>query len=441
MNASRPRFRFDSLFGLTSLTIALTLLAFALISAGATSYFVIVPMAKRSAEDLAAEIATAAVALQWMPAIERAQFREQLMHDHGIVVAERMPVSHLLPSASEAVPYFRDALEKHSLHDFAIFAGDEDSQIWVDIRAAGDSYWLGFDGDRLGTNPPLALVLALGGGALLTFAASMFVVRRITRHLNYLSEASREIGQGRMPAEVPTAGPEEISALAETFNQMSANLRQMEENRTVMIAGLSHDLRTPLTRLGLAVEMLDENADQELLARIRRNLDAMNKLITEFLLFSRGMEKSNPVRLQLWEVVESLLIDLEAEGVDVRLNKCDSPATYVADRDVLERVLLNLLKNAVQYGRGSPVDVNLHCSDDGGVVEIMDRGPGIPADEVESAFQPFQRLQAGQRLRASGSGLGLAIARQLADRHGWAIELVPREGGGTIARVVLPAAH
>jgi two-component system osmolarity sensor histidine kinase EnvZ len=244
-----------------------------------------------------------------------------------------------------------------------------------------------------------------------------------------------------MPADVPTVGPAEISALAETFNQMSGNLRRMEENRTVMIAGLSHDLRTPLTRLGLAVEMLDEDADRELLARIRRNLDAMNKLITEFLLFSRGMEKSDPVRLHLWEVVESLLIDLEAEGVDVRLNKCDSPATYVADREVLERVLLNLLKNAVQYGLGSPVDVNLRCSDDGGVVEIMDRGPGIPADEVESEFQPFQRLQAGQRLRASGSGLGLAIARQLADRHGWAIELVPREGSGTIARVVLPAAH
>ena len=82
----------------------------------------------------------------------------------------------------------------------------------------------------------------------------------------------------------------------------------------------------------------------------------------------------------------------------------------------------------------------VHCSDDGGVVEIMDRGPGIPPDEVESAFQPFQRLETGQKLRASGSGLGLAIARQLADRHGWTIELVPREGGGTIARVVLPPA-
>jgi two-component system osmolarity sensor histidine kinase EnvZ len=438
VNTARPRFRFDSLFGLTSLTIALTLLAFALISAGATVYFVVLPMAKRSAEDLAAEIATAAVALQWMPARERAPFREQLMHDHGIVVADRLPATS--PLASNELPYFREALQKHSLHEFNIEESVNNSQIWVDIQAGDKSYWLGFDSGRLGTNPPLALVLVLGGGALLTLAVSLFVVRKITRHLNIFSAAARKIGQGRLSAEVSTSGPAEISALAEAFNQMSANLHRMAENRTVMIAGLSHDLRTPLTRLGLAVEMLDESADQELLTRIRRNLGAMNNLITEFLLFSRGMERINPVRLRLWEILESLIIDLEADGVDVRLNRCDNPATYVADREVLERILLNLLKNAVQYGQGVPVDVDLHCSDDGGVVDIMDRGPGIPPDEVESAFQPFQRLETGQKLRASGSGLGLAIARQLADRHGWTIELVPREGGGTIARVVLPPA-
>jgi len=439
VNAGRPRFRIDSLFGLTSLTIALTLLAFSLIAASATNYLVVLPMAKRSAEDLAAEVATAAVALQWLPTSERDQFGEQLLHDHGIVVTDRLPDSSPLPS--NELPYFREALAKHSLHEFSILTGHGNSQIWVDIHSGANEYWLGFDNGRLGTNPPLALVLALGGGALLTLSVSLFVVRRITRHLYRLSLAARELGQGRTPAKVPTTGPVEISALADTFNHMSANLQRMAENRTVMIAGLSHDLRTPLTRLHLAVEMLDENADRELLARIRRNLAAMNNLISEFLLFSRGMERVNPVRLQLWEILESLILDLEADGVDVRLNRCDNPATYIADREVLERILLNLLKNAVQYGQGAPVEVDLHCSDDGGVVEIMDRGPGIPPDEVESAFLPFQRLEAGQRLRASGSGLGLAIARQLADRHGWTIELVPREGGGTIARVVLPPMH
>jgi two-component system osmolarity sensor histidine kinase EnvZ len=104
----------------------------------------------------------------------------------------------------------------------------------------------------------------------------------------------------------------------------------------------------------------------------------------------------------------------------------------------LDRLLVNLMENAAHYGRGSKINVDLHCDEAGVLIEISDRGPGIPGDQVEAVFRPFHRLESARGSRTGGSGLGLAIARQLADKHNWSVELLPREGGGTVAKVVLP---
>ena len=98
----------------------------------------------------------------------------------------------------------------------------------------------------------------------------------------------------------------------------------------------------------------------------------------------------------------------------------------------------NLLKNAAQYSKGKPVDVELHCSEEAVSIEVCDRGPGIPTDKIEKAFKPFERLQPARGMATSGSGLGLAIVRELATKHGWTIDLLPRDGGGTVARLGLP---
>jgi two-component system osmolarity sensor histidine kinase EnvZ len=222
---------------------------------------------------------------------------------------------------------------------------------------------------------------------------------------------------------------------------MSSDLQQLSENRTVMIAGISHDLRTPLTRLGLAVEMLDQDSDPELIERIRRNLDTMNNLIGQFLQFSHGVEGETPVQLDLWQMVDSLASDAKLEGNKLHLHRNNPPCVYFADPVALERVLSNLLKNAVQYGEGKPIDINLNCSEDAVAVEICDRGPGIPADQVSTVFKPFHRLEMSRGRRVGGSGLGLAIAYQIALKHHWSIELLPRDGGGTVARLGLPTAR
>jgi two-component system osmolarity sensor histidine kinase EnvZ len=427
-----------SLLGRTAITIAVTLLAFMAISMAAAVYFVYNPMAKRHAEDFAAIIVSAAHLLQDLPVEMHAELEDRLLEDHGLIVAEQPFESYESTSDLPYYPFFHKALDERAGEDLRIIESAESPIIWVDVSAHGKIYRLGFDRQRLGINPPVVLIFVVGVGALLTLLASFLEVRRVVRPLNRLSSAVKKIARGGDLPRVPEEGPEEIASLARTFNRMSSDLQQLSENRTVMIAGISHDLRTPLTRLGLAVEMLNEDSDPELIARIRHNLDTMNSLIRQFLQFSQGVEGECPVQLDLWQMIESLAADLKLEGSELQLHRNDPPCVYFADAVALERVLENLLKNAVQHGNGKPIDVDLHCNEEEVTIEISDRGPGIPPEEVHAVFRPFHRLKTARDLSSNGTGLGLAIANQLALKHNWTIRLLPRDGGGTVAKLCLP---
>ena len=435
------RLRPATLFGRTALTIATTLLSFTLVSMGAMIYFVVIPMAKRSADDFAAEFVSAAHALQELPEEQHEQLKEELLVDHGLIVTERIPGKARELMDTPYLMFFRESLNRLAGEELAIIGDEPGPLIWVDVPAHGRMHRIGFDRERLGTNPPLALAAIIIGGAGLTLLVSLLEVRRVVNPLDRLSKAVRDVRLGQKPKPVEETGPEEIVALARTINRLSTDISEMAENRTVMIAGISHDLRTPLTRLAIAVEMIEEQSRPELIAGIRRDLDAMNDLISQFLEFTRGGDDGGSlVQVDLWKMIEVLAADLEREGAVLRLHRNDPPCVFFINSIALQRVLANLLKNAAQYGKGKPVDVTLHCSSAEVAIEVCDRGPGIPADDVESAFRPFHRLQPARELKTGGSGLGLAIVKAIALKHNWTIELLPREGGGTVARLSLPTA-
>jgi two-component system osmolarity sensor histidine kinase EnvZ len=427
--------------GHAAITIALTLSLFLILSTSAIYYFIVIPMAKRSAEDFAAEIVSAAHLFQVLPEEMHQQIKDELLHDHGLIVAEQESVESEDFSDALYLSYFRESLQRHAGRELLIVEAQNGALIWVDVPVEEGLMRFGFDKQRLGTNMPVALILVIIMGVILTMGASLFEVHRVTKPLNHIASAVRKVSEGQSSSLLPEEGPDEIAALAKAFNKMSSNLRQLSENRTVMIAGISHDLRTPLTRLELAVEMLDDNSDKELISRIRRNLNEMDSLIGQFLQFSRGIEDACPVQVDLWNILESLATDLSAEQVELHLHRCHPPCVYFADPDALRRVLSNLLTNAVHYGGGRAIDVYLRCSEEAVTVEICDRGPGIPAEKTEAVFRPFHRLETARNVRSGGSGLGLAIARQLALKHGWTISLLSREGGGTIAKLELSIEH
>lgn len=434
------KLRPTSLFGRTAITIALTLLFFTLVSMSAVIYFVMYPMAKRSTDDFAAEFVSAAHALQDLPEHQHEELKKELLEDHGLIVTDHVPAGDQESINTPYLALFRESLNRLAGEELMIIGDQPGPIIWVDVPAHGKMHRIGFDRERLGTNPPLALAAIIGGGAALTILVSLLEVRRVVNPLDRLSRAVRDVGLGQQPAPVEESGPEEIAELARTINRLSADIGEMAENRTVMIAGISHDLRTPLTRLAIAVEMLDERSRPELIAGIQRDLDAMNDLISQFLEFTRGADEGGLVQVDLWRIIEALAGDLEREGAELRLQRNDPPCVFFADPVALQRVLANLLKNAAQYGKGQPIDVALHCSAAEVAIEVCDRGPGIPPEKVESAFRPFQRLQPARENRTGGSGLGLSIVKVIAQKHGWTIDLLPREGGGTIARLGLPTA-
>jgi len=401
-----------SLFGRSAMTIALTLLVFMTFSMSAAVYFIAIPMAERSADDFAAVIVSAAHTMQNLPHEMHEQFQHQLLLDHGLIVTEETPA---LAKKTFDVPYyvfFQESLARRAGRELAISESEKGPLIWVDIPTDHRTIRMGFNRERLGTNPPVVLLLAIGVGALLTLLTSLMEVRRVVRPLADMSVAVQEVGRGHSPPALSEDGPEEIAALARAFNRI-------------------------LTRLGLAVEMLNEDSQPDLIADIRRDLAAMKSLIGQFLQFSQGLERSNPIELDLEDFLEEQAADLRRDGVEVQVSGC-GPCPFVADPVALERVLANLMENAGHHGGGEPVDVNLRCDEASVSIEICDRGPGIPADQAEAVFQPFHRLETARSSKTGGSGLGLAIARQLANKHGWTIELLPRKDGGTVANVVLP---
>jgi two-component system osmolarity sensor histidine kinase EnvZ len=396
-----------SLLFRTAVTITLALLTFMIITLGAAVYFVAMPIGKRSADDLAALMILAANTWHESAPETHANLRQRLLADHGLSVAAQAPS---LPELNIDYPYFlflRDALTRRTGTEITLLRNPGGSRVWVDLEIQGETVRLGVERTRVSASPPIVLLLVITGGALLALFASLAVVRRVAGPLERLSQAAREVGRGESPQPLAEDGPEELAALARAFNRMSLEVQELLENRTVMVAGISHDLRTPLTRLGLAVEMLNDNEDPDLVAGVRRDLAAMEQLIKQFMELAQGLSNACKDELDLRDPV------------------------------ALERILANLLANAAHYGGGKDIEVELQCDEQHPCMLISDRGPGIPDEHRQAVFRPFHRLDSARENRTGGSGLGLAIARQLADKNGWRIELRPRDGGGTVAALEL----
>ncbi|MCC6610647.1 MAG: HAMP domain-containing protein [Burkholderiales bacterium] len=305
---------------------------------------------------------------------------------------------------------------------------------WVSFRIAEDEYWVMLPRERVERKralqwlgwAALALALALLGAYVIVF--------RLKRPLRALTQAAAEVGRGRNPAPVAESGPDEIRTLAHAFNQMSRDLARLEDDRALILAGVSHDLRTPLARLRLSIEM--SRADPPLKQGMDADIDEIDRIIGQFLDFARseGGEPAGP--LDLAALARECVQQYRERGYAVEAEIGAVPE--LAGRALaLKRMLVNLVDNAIRYGEKDVV-VATRAEGSNAVVEVRDRGPGIPASEVDRLKQPFTRLEVA-RTGHSGSGLGLAIVERIARMHDATFELLPREGGGLIARVTLPA--
>ena len=318
--------------------------------------------------------------------------------------------------------------------------------MWVSFSIEDDDYWVRLRRDRLQPPVPLqwfgwgalALVIALLGAYLL--------VRRITRPLRALTHAAHAVGRGAMPEPLAESGASEMADVARAFNQMAHDLKVQEQNRALILAGISHDLRTPLSRLRLGVEMSSDDTFRDGMVA---DIEQMDQVIGQFLEFARsGQDDASPLEeVQIREVCRQLVEHNRGLGRVIELS-ADGAITPIRGRAAaLRRALANLVENAFRYG-GEPAQVSISLRADARdvIVDVMDRGPGIPPEDAERLKQPFVRLDEARGsadgstdTTQGGSGLGLAIVDRIARRHRATLELLPRDGGGLIARLRFPA--
>jgi two-component system osmolarity sensor histidine kinase EnvZ len=302
----------------------------------------------------------------------------------------------------------------------------------VSYSIEDDTYWVRIPRERLERRIAVRWfawgVLALA----LALVAAYFIVSRVSRPLRTLATAAGELGRGRMPAPVPESGPQEIQTLAHAFNQMTRDLSRLEQDRALILAGVSHDLRTPLARLRLGLELGSQ--DEELRAGMHGDIEEMDRIIGQFLDFARldGGEADQP--LDLAALVGEAAERYRKLGRDLAVST--EPVEVSGKPLMLRRALANLVDTALRYGGPEPmVEVSLRRAGHGAVLEVMDRGPGIPESEMERLKQPFTRLEQA-RSGSGGSGLGLAIVDRVMQAHRGRFELASRAGGGLVARLV-----
>jgi len=304
---------------------------------------------------------------------------------------------------------------------------------WIKLVAGDRAYWAGFQLPRPSEDAPSrALEWSVVIGAVLLVSAYAFA-RYLARPLRELNDAVASVGRGVSPPPLPENGPSEIVNLNRGFNEMLSNLRQIEEDRALLLAGVSHDLRTPLARLrlGIEVETHDEKARQGMVD----DIEAMDRIISQFLDFARDGREAPLETHDPGDIVATVVERRQRAGHDVRFARGE-PVQLPLRAIAFMRLVTNLVDNALRHG-APPVEITTRYANGSAVLEVADRGPGIPTEQVERLKRPFTRGEPA-RSGAAGAGLGLAIVDRIARLHGGALDLLPREGGGTIARVRLP---
>lgn len=301
----------------------------------------------------------------------------------------------------------------------------QDPNIWITIPMLGRG--------EADISPLTIYLLVIG---ILSVAGGWIFVRRLNKPLQALQHAAIEVGRGRVPAPLKEQGSSELMAVTQAFNQMSKGIKQLEDDRALLTAGISHDLRTPLTRIRLATEMLPDGQDW-IKDGIVHDIEDMNEIIDQFINYVRqdhqeALEKAD-INDLINDAVQARNIE---EHHNIQLSLEPIPTTWIR-RVALKRVLENLLENAFRYGSD---DIMIHSGFDKVHKQVFfsvrDFGPGIDEQQIESLFRPFTQ---GDKARGSlGSGLGLAIIKRIVDMHGGKVELKNHPQGGLIASVFIP---
>ena len=306
--------------------------------------------------------------------------------------------------------------------------------LWVTFHIGPDDFWLVIPRLQEERKLPWDWV---GWGMLLiglSLLGAYVIASRINRPLSLLAEAAKKISMGEKAYKLPIEGALEMREVSRTFNEMNDALSRLDEERKLLLAGVSHDLRTPLARIRIAAEMLPESAN-DLRNGMIQDVTDMDSIIHQFLDFVRGVEGESTQMVNLNTLLQNVAQRQARAGRELKLKLSNNHLISLRPL-AIQRMLDNLVENAYKYGK-CKVTAKTTVNATHITVSILDDGPGIPLEQMSRLLRPFERLETA-RTAASGSGLGLAIVNRIAQLHGSELELINRPEGGLEARVKLP---
>lgn len=405
------------------------------------NHYALRPRADQAAQTVVSVVNLTRAALIASDESQRLALLVDLNSLEGIQVFPAEPDDPLVALADSESMHLLQELVRKKLGAYTRFSGEMhgESGYFVSFRldddTPDDEYWVGMPPEKLG-QAGVAGWLGWGvAAAAMSLAGAYLLVFGITRPLKSLERAARMIGQGERIDPLSEHGPREIAAVAQAFNQMNHDLAQLESDRALILAGISHDLRTPLARLRLGIEM--SGAVPEDLEAMGNDIEEMDRIIKQFLDFARDAHAEPISTTDVSALLRQIGESSSRRGAQLNMQIQDGIAAKVRPL-ALRRAVTNLVDNARRYGNTSAgIDLALHREAKCAIISVADYGPGIPANEVERLKRPFTRLETA-RTDAEGSGLGLAIVDRIARMHGGSFDLLNRDGGGLEAIIRVP---
>jgi len=348
-------------------------------------------------------------------------------------MADSTDVLKPLPDYPEEMRLMMEKVRKR-LGGNTRFASERNGEeaLWVSFFIGHEEFWIALPKDRF--EQPVSEVLLPWSLLVLVLAlpGAYFTAQQITRPLKRIAQAALQVGQGTWPQPLPETGAQEIVTVSRAINQMSADLAANERERALVLAGISHDLRTPLARVRIAAEL---SADESLREGLVADVEQMDAVIQQFLDYARLDENEARVKTDLKLLIQEVAQQFSAHARKLTLELRDGISVSVRPL-LLKRALSNLLDNAIKHG-GGEITVRLWREEGNIMIAVADHGTGIPHAQHATVKRPFVRLESA-RSNSTGSGLGLAIVERAARLHDGEFILGDNETGGLLVKLVLP---
>ncbi len=439
-----------SLFSRASIIIGMTLFLFQMTLVTSIIIFLIMPVIKSSAVTMASIIEVSSQYYLKIPTQEHKKFNQELKkrYNFQLYVNSHPDIDSSIRPHEPYLFYLEDQLSQQ-FNQILYFYGDNKNPnlYWIKYYYQEKLFELAVPLHQPGGQPHAVIWATIISGLIILLSSSWFLAYHLNKPINLLINNIRQVSYGISPKPIPENGCRELVVLAHSVNNMVLKVNDLIENRTVMLGGISHDLRTPLTRMALSVELFPKEVKPQLVEHIRQDVYLMNEMISHYMELASCLTKEKPEQLDLHALIHTYIKQVQQYStVDISLQmpiiRSDTTQKRWVYPVALKRIISNLLENAIRYGEGKPVSVScekiIRKQNTYAVIKIMDQGSGIPEQELKKVFNPFYRVDKSRNTQSGGSGLGLAIVHHLTQAHDWVIELESPPNQGLTAKLILP---